>query len=408
MGVDLQMDHFPLPAQYRTQESKSPKPERQRKSRKSIQNMSNAKIDLLTSKVTSYRNSKHNRKNGSEREGRSTVPRTIQTAIIASPTNPIRSRSAEPSMRASRSVDMGMSSRSPDPSVRGSRSVTPSMRESRSVDMGTSPRHHRGTSSRHDLSVSAEPSSDMIRSSRSVEPSSTKAVIQNMRSRSADPVIRADNRSTRETRSCSPSRNQSASEMQFSSADQSSSKTNDQSSSKTRSSSQKSRTRSSERREEASSSLRISDAIPYRLNKDMTVLADGMNLDQNARNLLAAYDSKTLEDFYLMSDSDFSSLVHRSRSHKHPLPPLQIRKVQMLRRWMKELVDDNINENEDTNSRSLRSKKRNVRLIPKDWKEQYKNDLPHLKLQLREQGDSIFERIKNLSESFTCGAAIMY
>jgi hypothetical protein len=140
----------------------------------------------------------------------------------------------------------------------------------------------------------------------------------------------------------------------------------------------------------------------------MTVLADGMNLDQNARNLLAAYDSKTLEDFYLMTDSDYSSLVNRAKARKHPLPPLQIRKIQMLRRWMREVVDDNIYEHEETNNRSLRSRKRNVDLVPKDWKAQYKNDLPHLKLQLREQGDSIFERIKNLSESFTCGAGMMY
>jgi len=421
MGTDLETEHFPLPAQYRTRKSKSPKPERERKSHNSVQNISNAKMDLLTSKATpnrdskqesninidiltskvmSYRDTKQKRQNGSEREGRSTVPRTIRTAIVASPTNPMRSRSEEPSMRKSRIVGLGLSSRSPDPSMRESRSVTPSLRESPSVDMGTPSRDHRGKTSQHLRSQSTEPG-DTIRSSRSVDPSNTTPVKPNMRSRSAEPVIRAENRSTRETRSCSPSINQSVSEIRSASADQSCSKADDQSSKKTRS-------KSSERRQETISSLRISDAIPFRLNKDMTVLADGMNLDPNARNLLAAYDSKTLEDFYLMTDGDFTSLVNRAKAHKHPLPPLQIRKVQMLRRWMKEVVDDNTYENEGTNNRSLRSRKRNDDLIPKDWKAQYKNDLPHLKLQLREQGDSIFERIKNLSETFTCGVGTMY
>ena len=144
------------------------------------------------------------------------------------------------------------------------------------------------------------------------------------------------------------------------------------------------------------------------LEKDMTYIADGMNLDRNARFLLAAFDAKTLEDFYLMSDTDFSALCHRAKGTKHSLPPLQIRKIQMLRRWIKEVVDDNINDNEEeTGSKRLRRKKR-VQIIPSDWKNQYKNDLPHLKLQLRQQSDSIFEKFKSLSDVLTCGAGTIY
>lgn len=141
----------------------------------------------------------------------------------------------------------------------------------------------------------------------------------------------------------------------------------------------------------------------------MTYLADGMNLDKNTRCLLAAYDAKTIDDFYLMSDNDFSFLVQRANANNHSLPPLQIRKVRMLRRWLKEVVEDNITENDDSNhglTNSLR--RRHFRLIPKDWKDQYKNDLPHLKLQLRQQGDSIFERIKVISDAFSCGAGSIY
>ena len=139
----------------------------------------------------------------------------------------------------------------------------------------------------------------------------------------------------------------------------------------------------------------------------MTFLADGMNLDANTRCLLAAYDAKTLEDFYLMTDSDFSGLIRKANATKNSLPPLQIRKVRMLRQWIKEVVQDNMYEMYAEHGESVR--KQSTRLIPRDWKDLYKNDLPHLKLQLRQQGDSFFEKLRtlgdmsSLKEMFSCG-----
>jgi len=169
-----------------------------------------------------------------------------------------------------------------------------------------------------------------------------------------------------------------------------------------------------------------------RLGKDMSLLADGINLDGNTRMLLAAFDARTLDDFYLMADVDFAQLVKVARATNHCLPPLQVRKVRMLRQWLKDLVDENMmnhdheeydeydedeeddhreDHSEDDHERDdglspshiksrikkkkkakKRRSRRRRRLVPRDWFVQYRNDLPHLKQQLRQQGDSFFER----------------
>jgi len=131
----------------------------------------------------------------------------------------------------------------------------------------------------------------------------------------------------------------------------------------------------------------------------MTVLADGINLDGNTRLLLAAYDARTLDDFYLMADIDFKDLINKAKETNNCLPPLQVRKIRILRRWLKEIIDENMGENDDSprtrsssSSSSINNKHNRCRLVPKDWIQQYQNDLPHLKMQLRQQGDSLLER----------------
>ncbi|VEU36746.1 unnamed protein product [Pseudo-nitzschia multistriata] len=141
----------------------------------------------------------------------------------------------------------------------------------------------------------------------------------------------------------------------------------------------------------------LTKSARYQLGKDMQVLADGINLDGNTRVLLAAYDARTLDDFYLMADIDFLDFLRKARAANNCLPPLQIRKVRMLRRWLKDLVDENMSDENEEHSR--RSRRR--RLVPKDWAEQYKHDLPHLKLELRQQGDSLFERFSQFGNALT-------
>lgn len=62
------------------------------------------------------------------------------------------------------------------------------------------------------------------------------------------------------------------------------------------------------------------------LENDMLLLADGMHLDRNTRMLLASFDAKTVEDFFMMGDVDFNRLLAKARTANRSLPPLQIRK----------------------------------------------------------------------------------
>jgi hypothetical protein len=62
------------------------------------------------------------------------------------------------------------------------------------------------------------------------------------------------------------------------------------------------------------------------LESDMLILADGMHLDRNTRMLLASFDAKTVEDFFMMGDVDFNRLLAKARTTNRSLPPLQIRK----------------------------------------------------------------------------------
>ena len=298
----------------------------QSKPRNSSQDLDEAKLELLTSKVTAYR-SREGR--GSTRESRSTVPRTIKTAIIASPRNHQRSRSADP---ATRYMERGSKS--------GAASTTTTTLRSQTRDTNSK------------------------RRSRSVEPARTTTLHKIIGQRSQNQKL-----ATLEQQY----------QRQFQSV--------------------------KEMYTDSTSSLSRSDTVPMRLEKDMIHLADGLNLDPNTRCLLAAFDARTLDDFYLMSDNDFSTLVFRAKMTQNSLPPLQIRKVQMLRRWLSDLVEENINGSDSGRSRS---RKRDFRLIPKDWKDQYKNDLPHLKVQLRQQGDSILERFRIFGDVFACGTTSIY
>jgi hypothetical protein len=42
--------------------------------------------------------------------------------------------------------------------------------------------------------------------------------------------------------------------------------------------------------------------------------------------LLASFDAKTVEDFFMMGDVDFNRLLAKARTANRSLPPLQIRK----------------------------------------------------------------------------------
>ena len=326
------------------------------------------------------RRSSHDRSNvPSMRKSRSTTPRsptshrsTALKSILRASMSPTKNRDQSSDTRSSspRSIQLTLigsgSIREPG------RSTGPSMRKSRSVDLGISSRKSQ---------------SQTIRQSKSSD-ISTKT--KPARSRSSESLKQ---RFGRFTRSVSPSYSRRPSKTEESKLQTIPSPSKPSLSAPNKPSTYV---------EKINNSNNLIEVVPFRLGKDMTYIADGMNLDRNTRYLLAAFDARSLDDFYLMSDNDFTALVQRAKSTKNELPPLQIRKIQMLRSWIKEVVDDHLNDNDDSGRMRRRG---DFNIMPNDWKEQYKNDLPHLKLQLRQQSDSIFYEIKNL---FACGAGSIY
>ncbi|KAG7348774.1 hypothetical protein IV203_011371 [Nitzschia inconspicua] len=144
-----------------------------------------------------------------------------------------------------------------------------------------------------------------------------------------------------------------------------------------------------------------------KLEKDMTLLADAIHLDNNTRTLLASYDAKTIEDFFMMGETDFQHLLAKARNTNRGLPPLQIRKVRVLREWITELIEkthpDNSGMRLPWESTIKEKKNQNATedsLLPKDWKRQFQNDLPTLKKKLRRKGDSFAEIFPWLSYIF--------
>jgi hypothetical protein len=102
-----------------------------------------------------------------------------------------------------------------------------------------------------------------------------------------------------------------------------------------------------------------------KLSLDMTVLADGLNLDEHSRMMLAVHDARTLDDFYLMADTDFRDLIIRANLSNHTLHKLQVRKIRMLRRWLKEVIEENMENGSDS---CFAGQRKQRGLLPTNWK----------------------------------------
>ena len=74
------------------------------------------------------------------------------------------------------------------------------------------------------------------------------------------------------------------------------------------------------------------------------VLAQGMRLSLETQHALVAYDAATLEDFCLMTQADFSSMVATDARLGRPIPPLQQRKLKILLAWCHELLHEHAQE----------------------------------------------------------------
>ena len=129
------------------------------------------------------------------------------------------------------------------------------------------------------------------------------------------------------------------------------------------------------------------------LDEDMIVLSEAFHLDENTQSMLAQYDARTVEDFCLMTPEDLDLLVQDAAYSNRPLPPLQIRKVQVLREWAHNLADQSARQAElqalctyATGIVSEQPRGQYASLIPHDWATQFREDLPRLKQMLKERG----------------------
>jgi hypothetical protein len=134
-----------------------------------------------------------------------------------------------------------------------------------------------------------------------------------------------------------------------------------------------------------------------KLGQDMMLMADAIHLDNNTRTLLASFDAKTVEDFFMMGDVDFQHLLARARNNNRGLPPLQVRKVRILREWVTDLIESTHPDATGLPWACTSTHERNNKyveedsLLPKDWKRRFFKDLPSLKKKLRRKGDSLSE-----------------
>lgn len=146
-----------------------------------------------------------------------------------------------------------------------------------------------------------------------------------------------------------------------------------------------SRARSSRRERVSSSADPLAIKGTEQLGPDMMILVDAFNLDKNTQVLLAYYDARTLEDFCCMTQVDFDELMLSAERLNRALPPLQIRKVQILREWVQGLAKKA--DNKPLWALDMSERFDMANLIPKDWKRKFKDALPDLKHALKERGE---------------------
>ena len=149
-----------------------------------------------------------------------------------------------------------------------------------------------------------------------------------------------------------------------------------------------------------------------------------------------------------MGEYDLNHLLAKARASNRGLPPLQIRKVKILREWIADIVDEtdpdklpewakrrdryrhrrhassSVAGRRNRSSSSLEGSDiddpaaaagavREHSLIPHDWAKRFQRDLPKLKKKLREKGDSISEvfpwmsYVINIRDAI-CGSAPKY
>jgi hypothetical protein len=146
---------------------------------------------------------------------------------------------------------------------------------------------------------------------------------------------------------------------------------------------------------------------PPKLHRDMRLICDVFRISEESRYALRTFDAATLEDFSHMTESDFIDLIATRARLGCPLPPLQQRKLNVLRKWVQTLPvveakvapiqSEGFEVNESTSPSSAageevkyrNSVRKDVsRHTPPDWEDRFYRDLPRLRSELREAGET--------------------
>lgn len=146
---------------------------------------------------------------------------------------------------------------------------------------------------------------------------------------------------------------------------------------------------------------------PPKLHRDMRLICDVFRISEESRYALRTFDAATLEDFSHMTESDFIDLIATRARLGCPLPPLQQRKLNVLRKWVQTLPiveakvapiqSEGFEVNESTSPSSAageevkyrNSVRKDVsRHTPPDWENRFYRDLPRLRSELREAGET--------------------
>jgi hypothetical protein len=160
-----------------------------------------------------------------------------------------------------------------------------------------------------------------------------------------------------------------------------------------------SRKKSSSHKRVSSNADPLSIKGTEQLGPDMMILATAFHLDKNTQVLLAYYDARTLEDFCCMTQVDFDELKVSAERLNRALPPLQLRKVQVLREWVQRLAKK-VDNTTPLWALDMPERVDKANLIPKDWKRKFKDDLPDLKHALKERGEKQVISMSLLTNSY--------
>lgn len=158
--------------------------------------------------------------------------------------------------------------------------------------------------------------------------------------------------------------------------------------------------------------------VDAKMEPCMAKICDELRLNARTKLALEEYDATTLEDLAYMTNEDFESMLATATRQGRAVCPLQQRKVAVLMWWVRNLVKDsapfkeepkvtkepNMWERMSHTPLEWQSKVHATTLsvvaeeqvkevdtgtvIPRDWEEQFQEDLPMLKKKLKEMGET--------------------